>query len=54
MKEIGDVLWFVSELCDALDCTMEDVMKMNIEKLTNRYPEGFSEERSLNRKPGDI
>lgn len=54
MKEIGDALWFVSELCDALECTIEDVMKMNVEKLAKRYPEGFSEERSLNRKPGDI
>ena len=34
--EIGDVLWFVAELCDAYGWSMEDVARANIQKLRNR------------------
>lgn len=53
-KEIGDVLLGIAELCTALGFQLEDVMECNIEKLKDRYPEGFSEERSLNRREGDV
>ena len=53
-KEFGDLLWFVAEYCTAMDWNLEDVMELNIEKLKARYPEGFSAERSLVRKEGDI
>lgn len=48
--ELGDLLWFVSELCDVLGYDMETVAKWNIDKLRRRYPEGFDAERSLNRE----
>ena len=54
MKEIGDLLWFIAEYCAARGWMLEDVMEMNICKLRNRYPEGFEEEKSINRKKGDI
>ena len=47
--ELGDVLWFAGELCDALGLRLEDVAAGNIEKLRKRYPGGFDEERSLHR-----
>ena len=53
MKEAGDLLWFLAELCDAEDLSMDDVAAANIDKLRKRYPEGFSEDRSLHRKEGD-
>ena len=53
-KELGDLLWFVAEYCTAQDWWLEDIMQMNIDKLKARYPEGFSEEASQNRKEGDI
>ena len=53
-KELGDALWFIAEACDYLDATMDEIMQMNINKLKARYPEGFEEERSLNRVEGDI
>ena len=53
-KELGDALWFIAEACDYLDTSMDEIMDMNITKLKARYPEGFSEERSLNRVEGDI
>lgn len=49
-EEIGDLLWFVAELCDTLGVKMDDVAARNIEKLRKRYPEGFDEERSRNRE----
>lgn len=53
-KEVGDLLWFMAEYCTAHDWSMEEIMKMNIDKLKDRYPEGFDEERSLHRAEGDI
>jgi NTP pyrophosphatase (non-canonical NTP hydrolase) len=48
-EELGDVLWYVASLLDALDLDMSDVLEANIAKLRARYPEGFSGERSRNR-----
>lgn len=53
-KELGDCLWMIAEACEALDLDMDDVMHTNIDKLKARYPEGFSADRSLHRKEGDI
>lgn len=54
MKELGDCLWGIAEACQAMGVTMDDVMQMNIDKLRARYPDGFEEEKSLNRKDNDI
>ena len=53
-KELGDLLWFIAEYCTAMEWCMEEVMQENIDKLKERYPEGFKAEQSLNRKEGDI
>jgi NTP pyrophosphatase (non-canonical NTP hydrolase) len=49
-KELGDVLWYVAQACEALGLQMNNVMSTNIEKLRKRYPEGFSSERSIHRE----
>jgi NTP pyrophosphatase (non-canonical NTP hydrolase) len=49
IKELGDVLWYVAALCTKLSVPMETVMECNIIKLEQRYPEGYSSERSINR-----
>lgn len=54
IKELGDCLWMIAEACDAIDVPMEYVMAVNIKKLEERFPEGFSAEKSLHRKEGDI
>ena len=46
LKELGDVLWYVSLAAHALGSSMEEVARMNIDKLSARYPEGFSVEGS--------
>lgn len=53
-KELGDVLWMVAEICHAYGFELEDIMRLNIEKLRARYPEGFDAEHSLHRAEGDI
>ena len=53
-KELGDCLWMIAEACFALDFSMDEVMQLNIDKLKARYPEGFTAERSLHRKAGDV
>lgn len=50
VNELGDVLWYVALICDSLGVPMEEVMKKNIKKLKERYPEGFTEKASINRK----
>ena len=47
--EIGDLMWGICELCNVFGFTLEGVANANINKLRNRYPEGFSESRSINR-----
>ena len=54
LKELGDCCWMIAEACTALNTTLEQVMRMNIEKLKARYPEGFDPEKSLHRKEGDV
>lgn len=53
-KELGDVLWYVAMVCESCGWTLEDVMQVNIEKLQNRYPEGFDPHRSAHREEGDV
>ena len=53
-KEIGDLLWFIAEYCTAKGWTLEEIAQINIHKLKARYPEGFTEEKSINRAEGDI
>ena len=54
MKEVGDLLWGMAELCEVFGWSLGDVAEMNIEKLKARYPAGFEAERSLHREKGDI
>ena len=41
IKEMGDVLWYLSGLASALGWDLSEVALANIKKLTERYPEGF-------------
>lgn len=49
-KELGDVMWYVAEVCDALDLSLDEVMEGNIEKLAKRFKDGFTINESINRK----
>lgn len=49
-KELGDIAWYLAEAAYAIDVPLEEILLGNIEKLKKRFPEGFSEEKSINRK----
>ena len=39
-KELGDVLWYLSNLCNEFDFSFEEVALENLEKLKNRANNG--------------
>ena len=49
-KELGDVAWYLAETAYALDLSLEDILRGNLEKLKNRYPQGFDSQRSIDRE----
>lgn len=49
-EELGDVMWYVAEICEALDLSLDDVLAKNINKLQKRFKNGFTKEESINRK----
>ena len=54
-RELGDLCWYIAQACMALDTNFDEVLKMNYEKLSARYPEGsFDVYRSENRVEGDV
>lgn len=52
IEELGDVLWYVAALADAFGFSLRSVAEANIDKLKERYPDGFDPERSKNRGEG--
>jgi NTP pyrophosphatase (non-canonical NTP hydrolase) len=48
-KELGDVLWYIAALCTKLEVDMGEIMQGNIDKLKQRYPNGYSAVDSINR-----
>ena len=50
--ELGDVMWYVMQACAALNVSLDDVIKGNVNKLKKRYPGGdfdvhYSENRAI-------
>ena len=54
-RELGDICWYLAQACMALDTNFEEILQMNYEKLSARYPEGsFDVYKSENRVEGDL
>lgn len=47
--ELGDVLWYMSNLATKYGISLKGIAIRNIEKLKARYPDGFDVEKSINR-----
>ena len=39
-KELGDVLWYLTQICTELDLSLEEVAKANLTKLFSRMERG--------------
>ncbi len=54
VKELGDVLWYIAEAAYIIGVSLEDIAQTNIDKLRQRYPDGFTSERSINREENNV
>jgi len=41
-ENIGDTLWYIAMICNFFGWDLEEVLKENIKKLKERYPNGFT------------
>ena len=48
--ELGDVLWYLAEAATSCNLDLIEIANQNVEKLKARYPDGFSQEASINRE----
>ena len=48
--ELGDVMWYVQQVLIWGGWSLNEVLAENIKKLSGRYPEGFSVDKSENRE----
>jgi hypothetical protein len=54
-RELGDIMWYWSNACRALNLDPNDVIAENVRKLEARYPGGtFDAYYSENRQDGDL
>ena len=53
-RELGDLCWYLAVACAALNTSLDEVLVMNVEKLSARYPQGFDIIKSEVRAENDI
>jgi hypothetical protein len=54
-RELGDIMWYWTNACNALGLDPNEVIAENVTKLEARYPGGkFDAHYSENRKEGDL
>lgn len=54
VRELGDVAWYLAEAATASDVPLEAVFQGNLDKLRQRFPNGFDTGASVNRKEWDL
>lgn len=51
IDEVGDVLWYIAEIAEGLNISIEEIAYKNIKKLENRYKKNkFNKQESIQRK----
>ena len=50
INELGDIAWYLAEAATALGIPLETILERNINKLKQRYPEGFEVDKSIHRE----
>ena len=53
-KECSDIMWYIAMICESMEWELNEIMRINIEKLKARYPQGFDTSLANNRKEGDV
>lgn len=53
-KELGDICWYVAMMCESFGWALDDILQMNVDKLKQRYPDGFDVKRANNRSEEDV
>ena len=53
-RELGDICWYLAVAASALGTTLDEIVVMNVEKLSARYPQGFEIVKSEVRVEGDV
>lgn len=49
-KELGDVAWYLAITAEAIGYGLETIFQMNLDKINERYPNGFDPKKSIHRK----
>lgn len=53
-KECGDIVWYIAMMCHSFGWDLEEIMRINIDKLKARYPDGFDTYIANHRNKKDI
>lgn len=54
-KELGDICWYIALACDAFGWDLDEILQMNIDKLSARYHNGgFNTNDANEREIGDV
>lgn len=48
-EELGDLMFYVVNMCNINGWDLRDILETNIEKLKLRFPEKFEKDKALNR-----
>lgn len=48
-EELGDLMWYIANLCNLHGWDLQDILDTNIKKLQARFPEKFTNEKANNR-----
>jgi NTP pyrophosphatase (non-canonical NTP hydrolase) len=50
IKEMGDLMHYWCGICTMLHLDIDEIFAVNLQKLKERYPDGFSADASMERK----
>lgn len=48
-EELGDTLFYIQHACNLLNTSIPQLLQENVDKLTKRYPVGYSDRAALER-----
>lgn len=48
-EEIGDLMWYISQLCNYYGWDLEEILQTNIDKLRSRFPNKFNGNDAIKR-----